>query len=209
MEKVVLKAEKRTVTGKQVGVLRRKGLLPGVIYGRHTDPIIIQLDSHSSDLIIPHLTSSSVVTIQLDGKEIPALVRETQKNYIKRTLTHVDFQAVSLTEKIRTHVAIHLIGVSPAVKDYKAVIVTNASELEIEALPQNLPERIDLNIASLARVGDAIHVRDIALPTGVVMLSDPDEVVVVATGTQDEAAEADAAAVEPQLVEKKKKEEVA
>lgn len=207
MEKIVLKATKRTVIGKQVKALRREGKLPGVIYGRHSEPIAIQLDAHESELTIPKLTSSSVVTIDLEGKQIPALVREKQMNYIKRALNHVDFQAVSLTEKITAWVSIHLTGVSPAVKDYNAVIVTNASEVEVEALPQDLPQRFDVDITRLARVGDAIHVSDLALPKGVTLLSDPEEVIVIATGVVQEAEEVETGAAEPELVEKKKKED--
>ena len=101
MEKVVLKAEKRTVTGKQVRQLRRAGQLPGVVYGYNFEPTAISLDAHNAQKVIPQLTSSSIVNIDLGGKLIPALVREKQKNYIKNVLTHVDFLAVSMTEKIR------------------------------------------------------------------------------------------------------------
>jgi large subunit ribosomal protein L25 len=76
MEKVVLNAEKRDVIGKQVKAMRRSGKLPAVIYGRHTEPISISLDAHSASLILGRLTSSSLVTIALDGQEYPALVRE-------------------------------------------------------------------------------------------------------------------------------------
>ena len=97
MEKVILKAEKRDVIGKQLRALRRAGKLPAVIYGRHTDPIIVSLDAHSASLVLGRLTSSSLVTVDLDGKEYPALVREKQRDYIKNRLLHVDFLTVSLT----------------------------------------------------------------------------------------------------------------
>ena len=121
MEKVVLEAEKRDVIGKQVKALRRAGKLPAVIYGRHTEPINVSLDAHNASLILGRLTSSSLVTIALDGKEYPTLVRERQRDYIKNRLLHVDFLAVSLTESIRASVSVNFIGVSTAVKDYNAV----------------------------------------------------------------------------------------
>src|ERR1043166_1981468 len=95
MEKVVLNASKRDVIGKQVKALRREGKLPAVIYGRHTEPININLDAHSASLALGKLTSSSLVTIAVDGTEYPALVREKQRDYIKNRLLHVDFLAVS------------------------------------------------------------------------------------------------------------------
>src|SRR5690606_25371992 len=139
MEKVVLKAEKRNVVGKQVKALRREGKLPAVIYGRHVEPISISLEAHSASLALLKLTSSSLVTIDLEGKEYPALVRERQRNYIKGDLTHVDFLAVDLTEKIRTMVGVHFVGVSTAVKDYNGVLVHNLEQLEVECLPTDLP----------------------------------------------------------------------
>jgi large subunit ribosomal protein L25 len=210
MEKVVLKATKRTVIGKQVSQLRRAGQLPGVIYGHNIDPTAISLEAHSAGLAIPRLTSSSIVNIELDGKLIPALVREKQKNYIKGTLTHVDFQAISLTEKIRAEVSIHFFGLSPAVKDYSAIIVHNLNELEVEALPSDLPERIEVDLSGLVKIGDAIHVRDLSLPANIEVLEDPDVMVAVATATREEAAPEVAVAevAEPEIIEKAKKEEV-
>ncbi len=140
MEKVVLKAEKRDVLGKQVKALRRAGKLPAVIYGRRTEPISILLDAHTASLTLGKLTSSSLVTIDLDGQEYPSLVREKQRDYIKNRLLHVDFLAVSLTESLRASVAVNFVGVSPAVKDFNAVLVTNLQSLEVECLPADLPE---------------------------------------------------------------------
>src|SRR3990172_2523964 len=115
MEKVVIKAEKREVTGKQVGALRRAGKLPAVIYGRHVEPIAITLESHSAGIALGKLTSSSLITIDLAGKEYLTLVREKQRNFIKGNLTHIDFLAVDLKEKIRANVRIELVGLSLAV----------------------------------------------------------------------------------------------
>ena len=213
MEKVVLKATKRTVTGKQVGQLRRAGQLPAVIYGHNVGSIPISLEAHSAGLSIPKLTSSSIVNIELDGELIPALVREKQKNYIKNELIHVDFQAVSLTEKIHAAVMIHFHGLSPAVKDYSAIIVHNLNKLEVEALPNDLPERIEVDLSGLAKIGDAIHVRDLTIPEAVTVLSDPDIMVAVATATKEEVVEEVVVAptaeeiAAPEIIEKGKKED--
>ncbi len=209
MEKVVLKATKRTVTGKQVKQLRRQGLLPGVVYGHNVEPTPISLDAHDAGLVLPKLTSSSIVTIDLEGKQIAALVREKQKNFIKNYFTHVDFQAVSLTETIRTYVSLHFYGTAPAIKEFQAAIVTNMDEIEVEALPNDLPERIEVDLSKLAALGDAIHVKDLPIPAGVEVLTDGDEVVAVATGTKEETEEAEVVeGIEPELsVERGKKEE--
>ena len=216
MDQVVLKAEKRDVVGKQVKALRRGGKLPAVIYGRHTEPINVSLDAHSASLVLGRLTSSSLVTIDLDGTQYPTLVREKQRDYIKNRLLHVDFLTVSLTETLRASVAINLVGVSVAVKDYDAVLVTNLQSLEVECLPADLPERIDVDISVLARPGEGIRVRDLKVSDKVQILDDPDTMIVVATfaKVEEEGAgvpgEEEAAAVEgePELaVERGKKEE--
>ena len=181
MEKVVLNASKRDVTGKQVKALRREGKLPAVIYGHHTEPININLDAHSAALALGKLTSSSLVTINVDGAEYPALVREKQRDYIKNRLLHVDFLAVSMTEKLRTSVSVHFSGVSGAVKDFNAVLVKNLEELEVECLPTDLPERIEVDITPLAKPGDGIRVHEVKVPDTVRILNDPDTMVAVAT----------------------------
>lgn len=181
MEKVVLKAEKRDIVGKQVKAMRRAGKLPAVIYGRHTEPIKISLDSHTASLVLGKLTSSSLVTLSLDGTEYPALVREKQRDYIKNRLLHVDFLAVSLNESIRATVSVNFIGVSIAVKDFNAVLVKNLESLEIECLPADLPARVDVDISSLTRPGEGIRVRDVKVSDKVQILNDPDTMVVVAT----------------------------
>ena len=217
MEKVVLNASKRDVVGKQVKALRREGKLPAVIYGRHTEPININLDAHSAAMTLGKLTSSSLVTINVDGTEYPALVRETQRDYIKNRLLHVDFLTVSLTETLRASVAVNLVGVSAAVKDFNAVLVTNLQALDVECLPADLPEGIDVDITSLAKPGDSIRVRDVQVSDKIRILNDPDTTVAVATFAKVEeeapaavpgAEGAVPAEAEPELaVERGKKEE--
>ncbi len=216
MEKVVLQAKPRTATGRHVRALRRSGELPGVIYGHNVDPLVISMDAHEASKLLGRLSSSSIVTIALDGKEYPALVREKQMNYIKRNLIHVDFQAVSLTEKIRANVAIFLTGSSAAVKDFNALLINGLTQLEVEALPQDLPERVTVDISPLAKIGDAIHVKDIIVSDKVTVLDAPDEMIVLATAPAKEEVEevpvAEEAVVEgegaePEVIEKGKKEE--
>ena len=217
MEKILLKATKRNVTGKQVKALRRAGELPAVIYGRHVEPIVISLDAHSSELVFAKLTSSSLVTIDVEGQEYAALVREKQRNFIKGNLTHVDFLALDLTEKIRTKVRLTFTGVSSAVKDFSAVLVHRMEAFEVECLPTDLPERINVDISSLKEIGNNIRVSEIPLPENVVVLDDADDIVIIASVAKEEAPEegaavvpgAEAAATPAISVERGKKEEEA
>lgn len=212
MEKVVLNATKRDVIGKQVKALRREGKLPAVIYGRHTDPVNVNLDAHSASLVLAKLTSSSLVTLNVDGTEYPALVREKQRDYIKNRLLHVDFLAVSMTETLRTNVRVSFVGVSGAVKDYNAVLVHNLEQLEVECLPTDLPERIEVDIAVLKRPGEGIRVRDVTVADNVRILNDPDTMVAVATFAKVEEGtgvpgQEGAAEAEPELAEERGKQE--
>ncbi len=215
MEIVVLKATPRTATGRQVRALRRSGLLPAVIYGHNVEPISISLEGRQAGRVLGRLSSSSLITIDLEGKEYPSLVREKQQNHIKRTLIHVDFMVVSLTEKIRANVGIVLTGDSPAVKDFNAMLINGLSELEVEAFPQDLPKSIVVDISALVKIGDGIHVRDIVLSDKVQVLDTPDEMIILATAPAKEEVEEvvtpEAAVVaegtEPEVIEKGKKEE--
>jgi len=212
MEKIVLKATKRSVTGKQVKALRRAGQLPAVIYGRHVEPISISLEAHTAGLVFARLTSSTLVTLDVEGEEYAALVREKQRDFIKGNLTHIDFLALDLTEMIRTKVRLTFTGISSAVKDYSAVLVHRMDAFEVECLPANLPERINVDISSIKEIGNNIRISDIPLPENVTVLDDADDIVIIATLAKeevaDEAAVAGAEAAAPGIsVERGKKEE--
>ncbi|MFZ5452362.1 MAG: 50S ribosomal protein L25 [Thermodesulfobacteriota bacterium] len=188
MEKIVIKASKREVTGKKVGALRRAGQLPAVLYGHNIETTPIMLDARTGTQMLAQLTSSSLVTIDLEGKEFLTLVREKQRDYLKNCLLHVDFNVVSLTEKMHVKVGIELTGVAPAVKDFNAVVTPVLSEVEVECLPQNLPERFQVDLSSLAAIGDRICVQDIALSDQVKILADPEEIIAVASAPTKEVA---------------------
>jgi large subunit ribosomal protein L25 len=210
MDKVVLNAVPRTVTGKQVGVLRRDGKLPAVMYGHHFNSTPITLDMREATKLLNSVTSSSIVTISLDGKEHATLVREKQKDYLRNSLKHVDFQVVSLTEKIRTNVAVELVGIAPAVKDFNGVLVTGLTEIEVECFPQDLPDRYVIDLVNLVKIGDALYVKDVVISEKVLILDDPQELIVHITHpVVDEVVveEVVAGLEEPEVIEKGKKEE--
>lgn len=210
MEKFEINATKRTLTGKKVSTLRRASKLPGVVYGHKFETVAITMDHKEATKVLNKATSSSVITINLDDKKIAVLIREKQKNYLKNIFTHVDFQAVSLTEKIRAEVNIVLNGVSPAVKDFSGIVVEGLSSIEVEALPGNLPERFIIDIATLTQIGNQILVKDVIVSEGVEVLTPGDEVVVLIAAPAAEEADVIAAAesaLEPEVIEKGKKEE--
>jgi len=212
MDRPVLIAEKRDVIGKKVSVLRREGKLPAVIYGKDFKSTPILLDLKETTKTLSTLTSSSLVTVDISGKKHAALVRDSQKDFIRGNYLHIDFQAVSLTEKIRANVYIEIVGVAPAVKDFNGVVVNGLNELEVESLPEDLPEKLTVDISSLKQIGDGIFVKDLDLSEKVTVLSNLEDMVVIITGAAPEEVEEEGleeveGAEEPEVIERGKKEE--
>lgn len=209
MEQLVINAEIRNTTGKKVKALRRAGKLPGIIYGHKVEPTAVLMDQKEATVALNQATSSSIVMIKLEGKDIAALIREKQRDFIRNTYLHIDFQAVSLTEMIRTTVNIELTGIAPAVKDFDGIVVEGLTSIEVEALPADLPERFIVDISVLKEIGDSILVKDIAVSDKVTVLSPLEEMLILVTAP---AAEAEEEIVveegeEPEVIEKGKKEE--
>jgi large subunit ribosomal protein L25 len=209
MDNVVLKATRRSVSGKQVKTLRRQGQIPAVMYGHNFDPIAISLDTHSTSIALVGMSSSAIVTIDLEGSQHAALVREKQRDYIKNRILHIDFLVVSLTETLRTNVSIVLEGESEAVTESDAVLVTSLAQVEVEALPRDLPEQLSLDITGLKAIGDVLYVRDLTVPSGVTILTSPDEIVVVAKPAVQELEEevVEVETEEPEVIERGKKDD--
>lgn len=179
MEKFVLQAQKRDITGKKVKALRREGKIPAVIYGSEIDPTSITLDYREVRLTLKEAGANTLLTIQLDGDEFITLVREQQREVISQNLLHVDFQAVSLEEVITTTVPIAVEGEAPAVSEYNALLVTELDVLNIEAKAKDLPDYIEVDVTGLTEIGDNILIQDLKVSDNVKILEDPDEIVIV------------------------------
>lgn len=213
MEELVLEAKKREAIGKKVKALRQAGGLPAIIYGREVDPIPVTLDDREVNRIMSGITSSQLVVVDVEGDRYSTLVRDRQRDPIRGNLLHIDFLAVSMTEKLRASVVIELEGDSPAVKE-GGIIVTGQEVLEVESLPTDLPERILVDISQLENIGDAIYVRDLVLSSDVEVLTDLDEMVALITHpaaveeeVEEEEIEEYDEDLEPEVIERGKKED--
>lgn len=208
MENIVIEATKRDVIGKKVKALRRQGKLPAVIYGHQFSPLPILLDYRQASHSLAGVSSSHLIDLNVEGQKIPVLVRERQYHPISGNLIHVDFLAVSMTEALRAFVPIELEGEAPAVKNFGGVVVTGLEEIEVECLPKDLPEKISVDLSKLEKIGDGIYVKDLSVPEGVEVLSDSDEMIVIVTAPEGEEVEVELGeGVEPEVIEKGKKEE--
>ncbi|MBK8137692.1 MAG: 50S ribosomal protein L25 [Chloroflexi bacterium] len=213
MAEYTIDAQNRTVTGKKVGALRREGIVPATIYGPKQTPVNIQVPYRHLELALAKAGGSHLIELSTGTFTQTVLVRDVQRNPISRKITHVDFFALDMTAKLRTNVPVHYIGESPAVLAKLGVLVTGATALHVELLPSLLMDHIAVDVSTLSEVGDAIHVGDLKLAAGIVILNDPEELLARVTQTaaarsdEDEAAEELASSAEPEVVKKGKTEE--
>ncbi len=207
-EEVTIKAEKRTVKGKQVAQLRRAGKLPGVIYGRHLEAFPIQMNAHEVGIKLGKLTGSSVINIDVDGVVHKAIIRDLQRDVIYSRPLHVDFLAISMTEKLKAVIDLHLVGEAPILDLGEYLLNQVVERIEVEAFPSDLPERIEVDVTTLATPEDLITVGDLNLGDKVTVLTPAEEVVVsIGRPALEVEPEVEATELEPEILEKGKKEE--
>jgi large subunit ribosomal protein L25 len=213
MEETVITAKKRAVIGKQVKALRRAGGLPAVLYGSGIKPTPILLNAREAGRILGSISSSALLTLDVEGEHHLALVRDRQRNFLMGTLNHVDFQVVSRTEKLRTGVSVEASGISPIVDDDEGILMTGLEELRVECFPQDLPEKIVVDISGLEKIGDAIYVKDVTPPPNVEILEDPEETLFVITAPtaeeilEEAEVEEEGELEEPEVIERGKRDE--
>ena len=211
-EEIIIKAEKRTIKGKQVSQLRRAGILPGVIYGHKVETQAIQMDRHSVSSQMSSITPTTLVTIDVAGDKIKAFVRDRQRDVLLGTLTHLDFLAVSMTEKMRAAVSLELTGEAPVLDNPIYLLNHSLNEIEIECFPQDMPERVMVDVSGIKTAEDTITVADLELGEDVTILTDNSEVIVSVSYVAIEEAEGEEVEVEdtfgePAVLEKGKKTE--
>ncbi len=195
-----LTVTKREITGKKVKKLRKEGLLPGNVYGKGIASTSVQLPYKDFDDVFEQVGYTGLVDLELDGKTLPVLIHDTHDNPVTDQTLHVDFFQVNLKEKIKSMVPVEQVGEAQAVADKVGLVMQQISEVEVEALPDNLPENLEINVEKLAQVGDQLTVADLKAPADVTILTDPTQVIVrVAELVSKEAeveAQAEAAAAE-------------
>jgi large subunit ribosomal protein L25 len=184
MTKIVLKSKIRDVFGKKNTKLREQGLIPGVVYGRKTKPLSLSLDLKEFLNIYRQAGDTDLIDLVIDnkGQEITkkVLVQAISRDYVTSQPLHIDFYEVEMDKPVTTHVPLVFIGESPAIKK-GGILVKSMDEIEIEALPKDLPHQIEVDISSLDTFDKSIYVKDINLPTGVKSLVKEDTPVVTVT----------------------------
>lgn len=173
-----LSAAVRTITGKKVKQLRKQGLIPSTVYGQEMTPVSVQIVDKELHSIFDHVGESGLVDLMLEGKKLPVLFRNPQYHPVMGTLTHIDCFKVNLKEKINAFVPVEFIGESAAVKGGK-VLVEVVNEVEVEALPADLPEKIEVDLVALETIDSVVTIADLIVDrTKVEIKNDPEQVVV-------------------------------
>ena len=206
MKEIVLAAETRAGVGKgPARQSRRDGRIPAVIYGPETEPKAIAINQKAFKTAIRSASvGSALLDLDIDGKMSKVIMREVQRDPITSEVIHIDFHAVSMTKPINVAVPIHVVGSAIGVKRDGGILQINMRELEVLCLPNQIPERIDVDVTELA-IGDSIHVENLTLPEDIHVVPDPSQTVLVIGAptvvkvdepTEEEAAAAAAAEAE-------------
>lgn len=175
---VSLSADKRTEQGKAVRGLRERGIIPAIAYGHGQDPVMLKLNQQLAERMYARVGGSKLVQLKIgDGKVENALIHDVQIDGKTGGLKHLDFYMVKMDEKLKAEVPLHYVGESTAVYQDEGTLVKLMEAVEIESLPGNLPDSIEVDISVLDDFDKTITVADLVVPKGVEILAEVDELV--------------------------------
>jgi large subunit ribosomal protein L25 len=195
MAKVTFTAHKREECGSgKARQARAKGLIPGVIYGRGKESRSINIDGREFSQAVRSITESTLVDVNIDGTSHEAFVKDMQQDVVSGNILHVDFYEIARGEILRAKIRVYTKGSPIGIRE-GGILERPTQEVEVESLPQNLPERIVVDIGGLG-VNQSIHTRDLQLGEGVKLITNPDQVVALVKFAKAEAATAEGAAEE-------------
>lgn len=178
MDRIELRAEPRSVVGKQVRALRRSGTVPANVYG-HGGSTAVQMAVKEAERVLSRAGRTQLIDLAMDGgAPTTVLVKDYQRHPTRGSLLHVDFYRVAMNETLKIDVPVQLIGEAPGVREYDASVFQSMTSVGAESLPADLPEAIEVDLSILTDLESAVHVRDLRVPSGVTITADPDELVV-------------------------------
>jgi len=172
-----ISAKIRTEVGKKAKNLRSKGILPAVLYGPKIETISLEVNEKDFEKIFQEAGESSLISLEIDKKKFLVLIHAIEIDAISKKPIHVDFYQPRLDEEISAEVPLVFTGEAFAVKDLGGTLIKNIHEIEVKALPQNLPHEIKVNLEKLKTFQDNILIKDLIIPQGVRILKGPDEIV--------------------------------
>lgn len=182
MEQIPLKAQKRTVLGRKVKSLRREGLIPAHVFGHKIKTEHIQVVQNEFLKVFEKTGETVVIDLAVDGKKKPVLVKNVQVHPVSDQPLHIDFYQVNLSEKVRVDVPLEVVGEAPAAQKKIGLLLTPVSELEIEALPTDIPEKIEVDVSALDEVGKEVKVKDLNVDKSKIEIHADSELVIAQIG---------------------------
>ena len=186
MADIVLPAEPRKIVGKQVKTLRREGKVPVILYGHARQPLSLQVVERELRKTLKQAGGHRLITLKVDGQQFMSLARDVQQHPLTRSILHVDFQEVVMSERIMVNVPLHFNGESPAVRTGLGVLIRSRESVQTEALPGDIIDSIDVDLTLLTQAGQAIHVSDLKVPEKVRIVTDPGETVALIVAAKEE-----------------------
>ena len=192
---ISLALEQRTVVGKGLNKIRREGFVPAVVHDHGKPSLIVMADSLKLAKVYSEAGKHHPVQLTIGDRKDMAIIKDAHFNPVKRRLDHVVFQAIRQDEEVETEVPITLIGETPAVK-VGLLLISNLTEVQIEALPKNLPDELQVDTSNMVEIGDRVTVADLIVPKGVKVLTEPEAVIASIEETKAQISEEEAAAEE-------------
>jgi len=173
-----LSAKIRKELGKKSRALRKKGVLPAVLYGpKLKENLLLELDEKKFEKVLKEAGESSLISLEAGGKVYLVLIHEIQLTPLTEKVIHVDFYQPSLKEEVEVTVPLFFGGVAPAVRDLGGTLIKNIQEVTVKALPQNLPHEIKVNVEKLKTFEDNILIKDLIMPRGGKILKEAEEII--------------------------------
>ncbi len=211
-QKIQLNAEVRTLTGSKVGALRRSGFVPAVLYGKGQEAISLQVPQKDFFKAFKLAGESTLLYLNVDGESYPTIIHDIARDH-NETIIHADFYKVNLKEKIKAKVPVVFVGEAPAVKSLGGIFVRNVNELEVEALPANLPHEITIDISKLENFGDQVLLKSISAGANVEIHGNPEDIIAtvqepISEDKLKEMLEATSSVDDVKIVEKEAKVEI-
>lgn len=184
---LVIKAEPRTTVRRGLKALRRAGLMPGAVYGAGKAVAVVQMPARETTYILRSVTGATLINLDVTGTIYKVLVREVQRHPTRDDVLHIDFQEVDMAKTINVIVQLNFVGAASlgAVGN----VLTAINDIEVEALPGDLIESIDVDLSALQEIGDQIFVSDLTVPAGIIILTDINKIVAQAVALAAEEEE--------------------
>ena len=193
MKKYTLNAVPRDITGRKVKNLRRQGNIPATVYGKNVKSVSIQVGGDEFRKLYAQTGETGLIELSLGSDKRPVLVHTVQVHPVGGHILHIEFHQVDLKEKVTAKVPVEFTGEAGAVVDKKGVLLTILDEVDVEALPTDIPQKIELDVSGLVDVDQELKVSDLKVPHGVTILTDSEQTLVKVGSLVSKEAEAEAA----------------